>query len=168
MRIDVENLKKLREDRALSLRELAQASGVSHTTIWDHERGKEGAHPAPYVFWRGPWVLRPATSWRREKSRLGKKKASGNGTGTVYQRKNGDGRVTGYRGAYHGPDGRRRYVSARNKGECERKLREAMTDADRGLIFDSPNLRLGDYLDRWLEDSVKDPCARGPTSATSR
>lgn len=45
MRIDVENLKKLREDRALSLRELAQASGVSHTTIWDHERGKEGAHP---------------------------------------------------------------------------------------------------------------------------
>jgi transcriptional regulator with XRE-family HTH domain len=45
MRIDVKNLRKLREDRALSLRELAQASGVSHTTIWDHERGKEGAHP---------------------------------------------------------------------------------------------------------------------------
>lgn len=41
----MENLKKLRKDRALSLRELAQASGVSHTTIWDHERGKEGAHP---------------------------------------------------------------------------------------------------------------------------
>ncbi len=41
----MKNLRKLREDRALSLRELAQASGVSHTTIWDHERGKEGAHP---------------------------------------------------------------------------------------------------------------------------
>ena len=66
---------------------------------------------------------------------MGKKKATGNGTGTVYQRKNREGRVTGYRGAYHGPDGRRRYVSARNKGECERKLREALTDADRGLIF---------------------------------
>lgn len=45
LRIDAENLKRLREDRALSLRELAEASGVSHTTIWDHERGKEGAHP---------------------------------------------------------------------------------------------------------------------------
>jgi len=45
VRIDVEKLKELREERALSLRELAEASGVSHTTIWDHERGKEGAHP---------------------------------------------------------------------------------------------------------------------------
>ncbi len=43
--MDVENLKRLREDRALSLRELAEASGISHTTIWEHERGKEGAHP---------------------------------------------------------------------------------------------------------------------------
>lgn len=43
--MDAENLKRLREDRALSIRELAEASGVSHTTIWGHERGKEGAHP---------------------------------------------------------------------------------------------------------------------------
>ncbi len=41
----MEKLKALREERALSLRELAEVSGVSHTTIWDHERGKEGAHP---------------------------------------------------------------------------------------------------------------------------
>ena len=41
----MEKLKRLREDRALSLRELSEASGVSHTTIWEHERGKEGAHP---------------------------------------------------------------------------------------------------------------------------
>ena len=41
----MEKLKELREERALSLRELAEASGVSHTTIWEHERGKEGAHP---------------------------------------------------------------------------------------------------------------------------
>jgi transcriptional regulator with XRE-family HTH domain len=45
VRIDVDKLKRLREDRALSLRELAEASGVSHTTIWEHERGKVGAHP---------------------------------------------------------------------------------------------------------------------------
>jgi transcriptional regulator with XRE-family HTH domain len=45
VRIDVEKLKSLREEQALSLRELAEASGVSHTTVWDHERGKESAHP---------------------------------------------------------------------------------------------------------------------------
>jgi transcriptional regulator with XRE-family HTH domain len=45
VKIEVEKLKELREERALSLRELAEASGVSHTTIWEHERGKEGAHP---------------------------------------------------------------------------------------------------------------------------
>jgi transcriptional regulator with XRE-family HTH domain len=45
VRIDVEKLKSLREEQALSLRELAEVSGVSHTTIWEHERGKEGAHP---------------------------------------------------------------------------------------------------------------------------
>ena len=41
----MDKLKNLREEQALSLRELAEASGVSHTTIWGHERGKEGAHP---------------------------------------------------------------------------------------------------------------------------
>jgi len=45
VRIDVEKLRQLREERALSLRELAEVSGISHTTIWEHERGKVGAHP---------------------------------------------------------------------------------------------------------------------------
>jgi transcriptional regulator with XRE-family HTH domain len=45
VRIDVEKLKNLREDRALSLRELAAASGVSHTTIWKLEQGREDVHP---------------------------------------------------------------------------------------------------------------------------
>jgi hypothetical protein len=39
-----------------------------------------------------------------------RKKSKGNGTGTVYPRKNGDGKVIGYRGAYHGPDGNHRCV----------------------------------------------------------
>ena len=41
----MEKLKSLREEQALSLRELSEASGVSHTAIWEHERGKESAHP---------------------------------------------------------------------------------------------------------------------------
>jgi integrase len=31
-----------------------------------------------------------------------------------------------------------------------------MADADRGLIFDADNLKVGEYLDRWLSDSVSD------------
>jgi transcriptional regulator with XRE-family HTH domain len=45
VRIDVEKLKELRADHALSLRELAAASGVAHTTIWRLEQGREDAHP---------------------------------------------------------------------------------------------------------------------------
>jgi integrase len=87
---------------------------------------------------------------------VGKAKQSGNGTGTVYPRRNKDGRITGYRGSYFTADGRRRYVSAKTKTEARRVLRQAMSDADRGLIFDADNLKVGEYLDRWLSDSVSD------------
>lgn len=79
-----------------------------------------------------------------------KKKAKGNGTGTVYPRKNKDGKIIGYRGSYFTPDGKRRYVSAKRKGEAEKALRQAMADADRGLVFDAGTLTLGEYLDKWL------------------
>ena len=41
----MEKLRELRTERALSLRELAAASGLSHNTIWQLERGDGGAHP---------------------------------------------------------------------------------------------------------------------------
>lgn len=41
----MEKLKELRAERALSLRELAAASGLAHTTIWKLEQGREDAHP---------------------------------------------------------------------------------------------------------------------------
>src|SRR5215211_1260085 len=87
---------------------------------------------------------------------MGKTKQSGNGTGTVYPRRNKEGKITGYRGSYFTTDGRRRYVSAKTKTEARRALRQAMADADRGLIFDSDSLKVGEYLDRWLSDSVSD------------
>ncbi len=31
-----------------------------------------------------------------------------------------------------------------------------MANADKGLIFDTDNLKAGEYLDRWLKDAVKD------------
>src|SRR5215204_1257597 len=86
---------------------------------------------------------------------MAKKKQRGNGTGTVYPRKNKDGKVIGYRGSYIVND-KRYYVSAKTKTETEQKLRQAITDADRGLTFDAGGLALGGYLDRWLYDSVRD------------
>jgi integrase len=41
-----------------------------------------------------------------------RKKSKGNGQGSVYPRKNKEGEIVGYLGAYYGPDGKRRYVSA--------------------------------------------------------
>src|SRR5215212_6171280 len=81
---------------------------------------------------------------------MGKKKQKGNGTGTVYPRKNKDGKVISYRGSYFTEDGKRRYVSAKRKGDAEKALRQAMADADRGLVFEAGALALSDYLDKWL------------------
>jgi integrase len=87
---------------------------------------------------------------------VARKKERGNGSGTVYPRRNKAGKVTGYRGSYFTPDGKRRYVSAGTKTEAQRALRQAMADADRGLIFDADNVDVSEYLDRWLSDSVQD------------
>ena len=70
---------------------------------------------------------------------MARKKQKGNGAGSVYPRRNKAGKVIGYRGSYFAPDGKRRYVSAKTKRDAERVLREAMTDADRGLVFDASN-----------------------------
>ena len=91
---------------------------------------------------------------------MAKKKERGNGSGTVYPRKNKQGKTIGYRGSYFAPDGKRRYVSAKRKGDAERALRQAMTDADRGFVFDGGTLTLENYLTRWLTDSVKDTVRR--------
>jgi len=82
-----------------------------------------------------------------------------NGEGTVYVRKNRQGKTIGYRGSYwvqtaDGP--KRRYVSGKTKTEALVALRKATADRDGGLAFDAKNLSLGAYLDRWLNDSVRD------------
>jgi integrase len=87
---------------------------------------------------------------------MARKKQKGNGAGTVYPRKNKEGKVIGYRGSYFGPDGKRRYVSAKTKGEAERALRRVMTDAERGLVFEAGTVTVEEYLGRWLADSVRD------------
>jgi len=85
-----------------------------------------------------------------------KAKSRANGDGDVFPRKNKAGQITSYRGAYFGPDGKRRYVSGRTKEEARKTLREARSNADAGLVFDAGTVTLASYLERWLEDSVKD------------
>ena len=87
---------------------------------------------------------------------MGKTKSRANGDGDVFPRKNKAGKITSYRGAYIGPDGKRRYVSGKNKEEARKALREARANSDKGLLFDADNLKVGEYLDRWLSDSVRD------------
>jgi integrase len=41
-------------------------------------------------------------------------------------------------------------VYGRTRAEAAEKLTKAMSDRDGGLVFDVSNLKLGDYLDRWL------------------
>jgi integrase len=77
----------------------------------------------------------------------------GNGEGSVYRTKNGL-----WRGSYWVTTAKglkRRYVSAKTRQECSKKLTKAMADRDGGLIFDAGNLTVGEYLERWLGD-VKD------------
>jgi integrase len=55
------------------------------------------------------------------------------------------------------PEGpKRKTIYGRKYKEVEKKLSEARGDAARGLVFDADNLKLGEYLDRWLTDSVVD------------
>src|ERR687890_767683 len=86
---------------------------------------------------------------------MGRKKQLGNGSGTIYARKNKDGKTIGYRGSYFTPDGRRRYVSAKTKTGCREKLRRVMSDADQGFVFDAGTQTVGEYIVHWLEDFAK-------------
>jgi integrase len=86
---------------------------------------------------------------------MGKTKNRANGDGDVFTRKNKEGKITSYRGAYFGPDGKRRYVSGETKEEAHRALRKARSCADQGFVFDAGRLTVAEYLDRWLEDSVQ-------------
>lgn len=55
------------------------------------------------------------------------------------------------------PDGpKRKTIYGKRYKDVREKLTEAMANADKGLIFDADNLKAGDYLDRWLNDAVKD------------
>jgi integrase len=82
---------------------------------------------------------------------------NGNGEGSIYEHKR-NGKKVGYRGAYtvHTASGpKRRYVSGKTRDEAHDKLIEALGNRAQGLVFDAGNLTVGEYLERWLKDSVR-------------
>jgi integrase len=99
---------------------------------------------------------------------MGKTKSRANGDGDVFPRKNKAGKITSYRGAYVGPDGKRRYVSGKTKEEARKALREARSGADQGLVFDAARLTVVEYLDRWLKDSVQGSVRRSTYESYDR
>jgi integrase len=81
-------------------------------------------------------------------------KKRGNGEGSITKRDDGRWMARYTVRTMKGP--KRRTVYGRTRAEASAKLAKAMADRDGGLIFDAGSLTVGDYLDRWLSNSVKD------------
>src|SRR5688500_8347539 len=78
----------------------------------------------------------------------------GNGEGSIYWRKNGTWAAQYM--VWTAAEGRkRRSMSGKTRAEVSRKLTEAMAHRDSGHIYDAGKLTVGEYLSRWLADSVK-------------
>jgi integrase len=82
---------------------------------------------------------------------LGKR---GNGEGGISRRKDG---LYMARYTIQTPTGsKRKTLYGKTRREVDEKLTKAKADRDGGLVFDADNLKLGEYLERWLVDSVRD------------
>ena len=78
----------------------------------------------------------------------------GNGEGSIYRRK--DGRWVGQYTAQTADGPKYRYIYGKTRQKVAEKLTKAMADRDGGLVFDAGTMTLGEYLDPWLSDSVRD------------
>jgi integrase len=89
----------------------------------------------------------------------------GNGEGSISRRK--DGRWMG-RYTVHTAEGpKQRAVYAATRTVAAEQLTKAMADSNGGLVFDEDNATVREYLERWLEDSVRGS-VRGSTFESYR
>jgi integrase len=51
---------------------------------------------------------------------------------------------------------KRKTLYGKTRREVDEKLTKAKADRDGGLVFDADNMKVGEYLERWLVDSVRD------------
>ena len=81
-------------------------------------------------------------------------KKNGNGEGGISRRKDG---LYMARYTVQTPTGpKRKTLYGKTRREVDEKLTKAKADRDTGFVFDADNLTLGNYLDRWINDSVRD------------
>ena len=82
-------------------------------------------------------------------------KRRGNHEGTIWPHKKGGfaGRVV--------INGRPKVVYAKTERLVRQKMRQAVSDSERGIAPTGGNVTVGDYLDRWLEDVVKPDALTG-------
>lgn len=78
----------------------------------------------------------------------------GNGEGSITKRKS-DGLYMARYTVETATGQKRKTIYAKTRKEAAERLAKALPERDRGLIFDTDNLTLGEYLERWLETSVK-------------
>jgi integrase len=77
----------------------------------------------------------------------------GNGEGTIYRRK--DGKWSTQYTVYTTEGRKRKTLYSKTRSEVAAKLAKALSDREGGLAFDTADVTLGPYLDRWLSDSVQ-------------
>lgn len=92
-------------------------------------------------------------------------KRRGNNEGSIYRRK--DSYWVGQYGVETATGRKTRYIYGKRREDVREKLIKAIADRDGGFIFDDENISVGEYLDRWLNDSVRDTVRRRTWNATS-
>jgi integrase len=81
-------------------------------------------------------------------------KRRGNNEGSIYRRK--DGYWVGQYGVQTAEGAKTRYIYGKRRADVREKLTKAIADRDGGLVYEAGNITIGEYLDRWLNDSVRD------------
>ena len=77
----------------------------------------------------------------------------GNGEGSISRRKNG-GWMAQY-SVYTTQGRKRKTIYGKTRQEVAAKLARALSEREGGLIFDAGNQNVSEYLDRWLNDSLR-------------
>jgi integrase len=85
---------------------------------------------------------------------IGRAKGRGNNEGSSYRRN--DGYWVGQYGVQTAEGTKTRYIYGKRREDVREKLTKAIADRDGGLVYDAGNITVGEYLDRWLNDSVRD------------
>jgi integrase len=90
----------------------------------------------------------------------------GNGEGSIYRRK--DGRWVGQYTVQTADGPKYRYIYGKTRQTVAERLTKAMADRDGGLVFDAGNITVGEYLERWLSDFVRDTVKESTYSSYTR